>query len=146
MNSKLTRKEIISLFSKVETSKWLEGLKQELEKESKIWWGEISDEVLKMILDLINESKEITSKWIEELKIELWKVLNESKDYEIDKNVYMSSKFNFIKKLEESELWKNIILDIAGITVWAQAIFKLLLWLIRDLILLPRDILNSIKK
>lgn len=150
LNSKLTRKEIMALFSKVETSKWLEWLKYELEKEVKIWWSEISDEVLKMILDLINESKEVTSKWIEELKIEIWKVLNESKEYEIDANVYLSSKFSFIKKLEESELWKNIILDITGITVWAldsaQAIFKLLLWLIKDLIMLPRDIVKSLKK
>jgi len=38
------------------------------------------------------------------LKIELGKVLNESKEYEIDTEVYLSSKFKFIKKLEESEL------------------------------------------
>jgi len=150
LNSGLTKKEIMSLFNKIEASKWLEWLKKDLQKEIKIWGKEIPEEILRSILDLINESKEITLKWIEELKIELGKVLNESKEYEIDTQVYLTSKFKFIKKLEESELWKNIILDIAGVTVWAldsaQAIFKLLLWLIKDLLLLPRDIARKIKK
>ncbi|EKD66322.1 MAG: hypothetical protein ACD_49C00051G0021 [uncultured bacterium (gcode 4)] len=150
LNSGLTKKEIMSLFNKIEASKWLEWLKKDLQKEIKIWGKEIPEEILRSILDLINESKEITLKWIEELKIELGKVLNESKEYEIDTQVYFTSKFKFIKKLEESELWKNIILDIAGVTVWAldsaQAIFKLLLWLIKDLLLLPRDIARKIKK
>lgn len=150
LNSGLTKKEIMSLFNKIEASKWLDWLKKELQKEIKIWWKEIPEEILRSILDLIKESKEITLKWIEELKIELGKVLNESKEYEIDTEVYLSSKFKFIKKLEESELWKNIILDIAGVTVWAldsaQAIFKLLLWLIKDLLLLPRDVARKIKK
>jgi hypothetical protein len=150
LNSGLTKKEIMSLFNKIEASKWLEWLKKDLQKEIKIWGKEIPEEILRSILDLINESKEITLKWIEELKIELGKVLNESKEYEIDTQVYLSSKFKFIKKLEESELWKNVILDIAGVTVWAldsaQAIFKLLLWLIKDLLLLPRDVARKIKK
>lgn len=150
LNSGLTKKEIMSLFNKIEASKWLEWLKKELQKEIKFWWKEIPEEILRSILDLIKESKEITLKWIEELKIELWKVLNESKEYEIDTKVYLSSKFRFIKKLEESELWKNIIIDIAGISVWAldsaEAIFKLLLWLIKDLFLLPRDIVRNLKK
>lgn len=150
LNSGLTKKEIMSLFNKIEASKWLEWLKKDLQKEIKLWWKEIPEEILRSILDLIKESKEITLKWIEELKIELSKVLNESKEYEIDTEVYLSSKFKFIKKLEESELWKNIIIDIAGVTVWAldsaQAIFKLLLWLIKDLLLLPRDIVRKIKK
>ena len=150
LNSGLTKKEIMSLFNKIEASKWLEWLKKDLQKEIKIWWKEIPEEILRSILDLIKESKEITLKWIEELKIELGKVLNESKEYEIDTKVYLSSKFKFIKKLEESELWKNIIIDIAGVSIWAldsaEAIFKLLLWLIKDLLLLPRDIARKIKK
>ncbi|MCK9272636.1 hypothetical protein M0P65_03760 [Candidatus Gracilibacteria bacterium] len=150
LNSGLTKKEIMSLFNKIEASKGLDGLKKELQKEIKIGGKEIPEEILRSILDLIKESKEITLKGIEELKIELGKVLNESKEYEIDTEVYLSSKFKFIKKLEESELGKNIILDIAGVTVGAldsaQAIFKLLLGLIKDLLLLPRDVARKIKK
>jgi len=87
-------------------------LKKELEKEVKLGGKEISDDVLKAILELIKESKELAHKGIEELKLELNK-LNESKAYEIDKNVYFSNKFPWIKKFEESELGKNIVLDIA---------------------------------
>ena len=150
LNSRLTKKEVIALFNKIEVSKWLDWLRQELEKEIKIWNSEISEEMLKNILDLIKESKEITLKWIEELKIDLTKVLNKSKSYDVDKRIYLSNKYKFIKKLEESELWKNIIIDIAWISIWvldsAWAIFKLLIDLIKDLMALPGDIIKSMKK
>lgn len=149
LNSKLTKKEILELFSRVEVSKWLDWLKNELKKEKMLWWKEISEDLLKAILDLIKESKEITQKWIEELKIEL-KKLNESKFYDIDKNVYLTNKFAWIKKLEDSELGKNIILDITGAGIWlldsAQAIFKYFLQILIDIVLLPRDIARKINK
>lgn len=149
LNGKLTKKEIMELFHKIEVSKWLDWLKKDLEKEIKIGWKEISEDVLKDLIDLIKEAKELTQKWIEELKIELNK-LNESKNYEIDKSVYLSSKFSWIKKLEDSELGKNIILDLSWIAVWlvdsAEAIFKILLWLIKDLIMLPSDLVKLSKK
>lgn len=149
LNGKLTKKEIMELFHKIEVAKWLDWLKRELEKEAKIWWKEIWEDVLKDLLDLIKEAKELTQKWIEELKIELNK-LNTSKNFEIDKKVYLSSRFSWIKKLEESELGKNIIIDISWIAVWlvdsAEAIFKVLLELIKDLIMLPEDIVKMNKK
>lgn len=149
LNGKLTKKEIMELFHKIEVSKWLDWLKKDLEKEIKIGWKEISEDVLKDLIDLIKEAKELTQKWIEELKIELNKI-NESKNYEIDKSVYLSSKFSWIKKLEDSELGKNIILDLSWIAVWlvdsAEAIFKILLWLIKDLIMLPSDLIKLNKK
>lgn len=149
LNWKLTRKEIVELFQRVEVSKWLDWLKKELEKEKTLWWKEISDELLKSILDLIKESKEITQKWIEELKIELGK-LNESKVYEIDKQVYLSNRFPWIKKLENSELGKNIVIDIAGIIVGigdsAVSVFKFLLGLVMDFVKLPFDVYKHIKK
>lgn len=148
LNGKLTKKEIMELFHKIEVTKWLDWLKNELEKEVKIGWNEIWEDVLKDLLDLIKEAKELTQKWIEELRIELSRI-NESKTYEIDKTVYLSSKFSWIKKLEESKLGENIILDLSWIAVWildsAEAVFKILLWLIRDLIMLPADIIKSSK-
>lgn len=149
LNGKLTKKEIMELFHKIEVSKWLDWLKKDLEKEIKIGGTEISDDVLKDLIDLIKEAKELTQKWIEELKIELNKI-NESKNYEIDKSVYLSSKFSWIKKLEESELGKSIVIDLSWIAIWlldsAEAVFKILLWLIRDLIILPADLIKMWKK
>ena len=149
LNWKLTKKEILELFHRVEVSKWLDGLKKELEKEKMLWWKEITDELLNSILDLIKEAKEVAQKWIEELKFELSK-LNESKFYQIDKKAYLSSKFPWVKKLEDSELGKNVVIDIAGIIVWlgdsAEAIFKLFLDLIKDLIMLPRDLAKKFSK
>lgn len=149
LNSKLTKKEILELFERVEVNRWLEWLKKELEKEKKLWWKEISDELLKTILDLINESKEITQKNIEELKLEIDK-LNESKDYKINKEEYLTNKFPWIKKFEDSELWKNIIIDIAWMWLWIVdstiIIFKFLLSLIKDTALLPVDLIKKISK
>ncbi|MDD2565960.1 MAG: hypothetical protein PHZ26_05035 [Candidatus Gracilibacteria bacterium] len=149
LNGKLTKKEIMELFHRVEVGKGLDGLKKELEKEVKLGGKEISDEVLKAILDLIKESTELAHKGIEELKLELNK-LNISKIYDIDKKVYFSNKYPWIKKLENSELGENILKDIAGIGVGvsdsAVAIFKLLLELVKDLIMLPRDLIKGGKK
>ncbi|EKE29153.1 MAG: hypothetical protein ACD_2C00218G0002 [uncultured bacterium (gcode 4)] len=148
LNWKLTKKEIMELFHRIEVSKGLDGLKSELEKEKKLWWKEITDELLWSILDLIKEAKEVAQKWIEELKFELNK-LNESKFYEIDKKAYLSSRFPWVKKLEDSELGKNIVLDMAWIAVGladsAEAVFRLLLDLIMDLIKLPRDLARKLK-
>ena len=148
LNSKITSKEIRELLSRVEVSKWLDWLKNELEKTKKLWWKEISEDLLKTILELIKESKEITQNKIEELKIELNK-LNESKFYEIDKKAYITSKFPWIKRFEESELWKNVIIDITWIWIGlldsAEAVFKLLLSIVMDVFLLPRDLANKIK-
>ncbi len=148
LNSNLTKREILALMNSVEVWKGLDWLRKILEKDKKLWDKEISDDALRAILDLIKEVKEITLHWIEELKLELT-YLNESKEYTIDKKVYLSSKFSWIKKIEESPLWKNIIIDIAWITIWtvdsATAIFKILLWFIKDLFLIPRDIVKKLK-
>ena len=148
LNHKLTKKQIVELLSKIEVSKWLEWLKEELGKNEILDWAEISDDVLKNIMDLIQESREIASKNIEELKLELSKI-NESKEYTIDQKAYITNKFPWIKKLEDSNLGKNIIIDLAWITVGAvdsvAAVFKFLLWLIKDIFLLPRDLINSSK-
>lgn len=148
LNSNLTKKEILALMNSVEVWKGLDWLRKMLEKDKKLWDKEISDDALRAILDLIKEVKEITLHWIEELKLEL-NYLNESKEYAVDKKIYFSSKFSWIKKIEESPLWKNIIIDITWITIWtidsATAIFKILLWFIKDLFLLPRDVIRKLK-
>lgn len=86
---------------------------------------------------------------LQELKLELSR-LNESKEYTVDKAMYLSSKFPWIKKLEESKLGDNIVIDIAGIAVGTldsvHAILKFLLTLLGDLVMLPKQIITEIRK
>jgi len=76
--------------------------------------------------------------------------LNVSKEYTVDKAIYLSSKFPWIKKLEDSKLGENIVIDLAGITIGAldsaHAIVKFLLILLGDLVMLPKHVLNEIQK
>ena len=121
----------------------------ELEKEKKLEWTNISDEVLQDILNLFREVEQIAESGLKELTLELSR-LNESKEYTIDKSVYLSSRFPWIKKLEESKLGENILIDIAGIGVGAldsvHAILRFLLTLIGDLVMLPKHIVQEIQK
>lgn len=86
---------------------------------------------------------------LQELKLELSR-LNESKEYTVDKAMYLSSKFPWIKKLEESKLGDNIVIDIAGIAVGildsVHTILKFLLTLLGDLVMLPKQIIAEIRK
>ena len=86
---------------------------------------------------------------LQELKLELGR-LNESKEYTVDTAIYLSSKFPWIKKLEESKLGDNIVIDVAGIAVGAldsvHAILKFLLALLGDLVMLPKQIIAEIQK
>ncbi len=148
LNSKLTKKEIIHLMRIIETSAWLDWLKNELSEKHVLWTKKIPDDVLKSIIDLINKAKEISKSWIDNLKIEI-NILNKSKEYDINKNVYFSSKFNWIKKYEESKLWDNLKLDIGWIFIWlsdsALIIFKFLFWIIKDIAFLPKQIIYNLK-
>ncbi len=149
INSHMTKKEILSLIRRIEVGKGLDGLRRELEKEKKLEWANISDEVLQDILNLFREVEQIAESGLKELKLELSR-LNESKEYTIDKTVYLSSKFPWIKNLEESKLGENILIDIAGIGVGTldsvHAILKFLLTLIGDLVMLPKHIVQEIQK
>jgi len=53
LNGRLTKKDIDSLLSRIETTHSLEGMRKELVKEKKLDNIEISDELLQSILDLI---------------------------------------------------------------------------------------------
>ena len=86
---------------------------------------------------------------LQELKLEISR-LNVSKEYTVDKAIYLSSKFPWIRKLEDSKLGENIIIDLAGMGVGAldsaHAIVKFLLTLLGDLVMLPKHILDEVRK
>lgn len=93
--------------------------------------------------------EQIVESGLKELKLEL-RNLNESKEYTIDKAAYLTAKFPWIKKLEESKLGDNIIIDLAGIGIGvfdsAHTILKFLLTLLGDLVMLPKHIVDEVKK
>jgi len=149
LNNHMTKKEILALIHRIEVGKGLEGLRTELSKEKKLEDAHISDEALQDILNLFHEVEKIAESGLQELRLEL-KRLNISKEYSVDKAIYLSSKFPWIKKLEDSKLGDNIIIDLAGIAVGAldsaHAILKVLLTLLGDLFMLPKHIVDNIRK
>ena len=149
LNSHMTKKEILALIHRIEVGKGLEGLRGELEKEKKLEGAKISDEALQDIMNLFREIEKVAESGLQELKLELSR-LNVSKEYTVDKAIYLSSKFPWIKKLEESKLGESIVIDLAGIAVGAldsaHAILKFLLTLLGDLVMLPKHVLNEIQK
>ncbi len=149
LNSHMTKKEILALIHRIEVGKGLEGLRTELEKEQKLEGTKISDEALQDILNLFHDIEKVAESGLQELKLEISR-LNVSKEYTVDKAIYLSSKFPWIRKLEDSKLGDNIIIDLAGIGVGAldsvHAIVKFLLTLLGDLVMLPKHILDEVRK
>jgi len=149
LNSRLTKKEILSLIHRIEVGKGLEWLRSELEKEKKLEGTKISDELLQDILNLFREVEQIAESGLKELKLEL-SALNESKEYTVDKAIYLTNRFPWIKRLEQSKLGENIIIDLAGIATGSidsiHAILKFLLTLLEDVILLPKQIVEEMRK
>ncbi|MDD2916259.1 MAG: hypothetical protein PHH70_00235 [Candidatus Gracilibacteria bacterium] len=149
LNSHMTKKEILSLIHRIEVGKGLEGLRAELSKEKKLEDTDISDEALQDILNLFHEVERVAESGLQELKLELTR-LNVSKEYTVDKAIYLSSKFPWIKKLEDSKLGDNIIIDLAGFGVGAldsvHAIVKFLLTLLGDIVMFPKHIIDEVRK
>lgn len=121
----------------------------ELKKEKKLEGSYISDEALEDILNLFREIEKAAESGLQELKIELSR-LNVSKEYTVDRAIYLSSRFPWIKKFEQSKLGDDIIIDIAGIGVGvldsAHALLKFLLMLLSDLAVLPKQITDEIRR
>lgn len=149
LNSRLTKKEILSLIHRIEVGKGLEGLRSELEKEKKLEGTNISDELLQDILNLFREVEQIAESGLKELKLEL-SSLNESKEYTVDKAIYLTNRFPWIKRLEQSKLGENIIIDLAGIMAGtidsAHAVVKFILVLLRDIVMLPKQMVEEMRK
>lgn len=145
----MTKKEILSLMQRIEVSNGLDGLRSELQKEEKLENTDISEETIRMVFDLIREVEQIAESGLRELRLEVSR-LNVSREYSVDGHIYPTSRIPWVKRLEDSELGKNIVIDIAGIGVGAidsaQAILKFLLTFLKDIFVLPRDIVAHIKQ
>ena len=149
LNGHMTKKEILSLVQRIEVGKWLEGLRSEIGKEKKLDNAEISDEALQDIMNLIHGIERAAESGIRELRLELGS-LNESKEYKINKDIYLSSQLPWIKKIEDSKLGESVVIDILGIGVGAidsvYVVLKFLLTLLGDMIMLPKHMIDEVKK
>ena len=142
----LTAHDIRELMHRVEVSQSLESLKQELSERHRGERPDITDEAAQAILDLIRDARRTVETGLQELRIDL-AGLNPTRWREIDPSTYPTSRFAWVKRLEESPLGQNIIIDLAGITVGAvdsiAAVVSLLLTIVLDIFLLPRDIMKD---
>ena len=146
LGSRLTKKEINSLISQIETAGNLEALKEKISGVSK----EKSDELLlSEILDLAKEIRESALAGIEELRMDVGNLLK-TEELVLKKGTFPSERFAFVKRLEKSELGTDIVLDIVGLGVGLidslVASIRLILILIRDFFLLPKDLYDTLSR
>ena len=146
----LGAKEMQHLMQRLETSQWLDELKDELEHEWSLGSLEITDEAVQALLQLIETVRTATQLDINELKVQI-DTLNASPNWEPKQEIYVTNKMAGIAKLEKSPLGKNIIIDMAGIVVGGVvdsglAILKLLMTLVTDVFRLPGDIIKNASK
>lgn len=141
----MTRKELVALARQVETAKNLEDLKRNLETKANIG-KDVPEEVLRDLFQLFQEVREIAESDLRELKLEIGRT-NVMKDYEADPGANFSHRFPWVKRLEDTELGKSVVIDVQGFLVGAAdsliSAVSLLLALIGDLFLLPKHAIEA---
>lgn len=152
LRGSLSRDQIAALIEKLavaQARRDLEALKNDLENEPTLAGENMSDEARTAIVQLINDIQKATQLDIRELKLEV-RHLNPSPHWEPLEHIYPTNKIKALQKLGESPLAKNIIIDVAGIVAGtldsAAAVMKLLMTMIVDVFLLPRDLVRTLRK
>lgn len=115
LGTNMTRKEILALARQVETAKGLDELKRNLETQPGIG-RHIPEEVLRDLLQLCQEVREIAGSNLRELKLEIGKT-NVMPEYDVNPSSYFSHRFPWVKRLEETELGKSVVIDVQGFLV-----------------------------
>lgn len=145
LGANLTNKELWELMAAVTTTKNLESLREKLGTKTN---EKTNDVLLQEILSLVESIRTGAAEWIKELKIDIRQVLK-NEPVLLKKGVFFSEKIPGITRFEKSELWENLILDIGGFAVGAldtlMVCLTTILNLLRDIFLLPRDLLAAKK-
>ena len=133
MGHRFTGKEIAELMSTIDTSKSLSALKENLSKHKNL---QNNPDLARAVLEL---AKQIQSASIEDLADLKNKVAFASKESDvcIKKGTFAFENTTFGKKLENSPLGKNILLDIVGIGVGTIESLLALLNYILEMALCP---------
>lgn len=146
----LSNGEIESLIGKLHTEKDLDALRTELEKWEKIEGKAFSEKTKQALADLIENSKRMTELRLETLKIEI-QTSGESSDsskryaeYVAEPSAYPSHRYEIIQKLEKSKLGEKWHVDVIGWIVGAidsaVILMQTLLTILKDIVLLPKDL------
>ena len=143
LGKKFTKKEISSLLTQVEAAKSVESLRASLtQKENSI----LSDRVIQDLIKIADRIRTLTHADIEKLRSGISQDIYDG-GWEMKKQVFLSERFSFLSNLE-SELGKNILKDSLGIAVGlvdsVALVIRVLFELIKDFVLLPRDIYESL--
>lgn len=151
LRGSLSREQVAALIEKLanaQARRGLESLKNDLENERTLAGENVSDESRAAILKLIADVQKATQLDISELRLEVRRV-NPSPHWEPLPSIYPTNAIPAVRKLGESRLSRNIILDVAGVVAGtldsAAATVKLLLTMIADFFLLPRDLLRALR-
>lgn len=141
LGSELTKKDIHELLAVIETSKNLNSLKEKLTGIHK----DVDEKVLTEILSIAESIQRWAIEGIRELRVDIQDVLRNI-PADLKKGVFLSERFPGLARFEKSELWENIIVDIAGFAIGAVdsllVIAELVTRLLVDIFYLPKDILN----
>lgn len=145
LSKELTKHEIQSLMEKIHTEKDLDTLKSELDNHSKFEGKELSDDSRLALSELIESSRRMTEIQLEALKLEIGLGSGQKyPEYVIHPDQYPSHRFEIVRKMEKSRLGEKIWLDIAGASIGAidsaVILFKTLLTILWDLVVLPKDL------
>lgn len=142
---KFSRREISELMASINTSNSLSELRDKISQEPKLANNpELADEIIHLAESVRHASKEDLT-----ALRELVKTLKDRSSSPVGVTSFPLSQNKLVKYLEKSELGDNILVDAVGTSVGlAQSILliaKFLLELIRDLFLLPRDLISKSK-
>ena len=151
LRGSLSREQVAALMEKLasaRTRQGLDALRADLDGEKTLAGEGMSDEARAAVLRLINDVQRATQMDISELRLEVRRV-HPSPHWEPLPEIYPTNKVALVRKLGESPLGKNLIFDVAGAVAGtldsAAAVIKLLLAMIQDVFLLPRDVARAWK-
>lgn len=149
--SRVSANGLESLRTLMATSASLEDLQRRLEKAEGTFDAESYGEIQRIIAEIRSLSGSDLRKLKEDILSAERKIrTNPSVFVSIDENAYPSHALEWVRKLEESPLGESLWRDAAGLAVGAAdsayAVLRLLVDLLVDLVRLPADVADLVRR
>lgn len=141
----LTTKSLGELRTIVESSQDLKSLKEALCAHADAEGSPaLTEETVQALMALIEQAREVSKQHIESLRLDI-QTLRRTPTWTPDPETYFPThRLTLAKKIEESPLGENIIIDISGLMLGladsAYTVFQVLVAFLADFVRLPRDI------